>query len=356
MKDWREGLRRVEPYTPGEQPKDAKMIKLNTNENPFPPSPKVEEALRRVADRAEEQRLYPDPTAGELVAAIAKHCKVEEEQVFVGVGSDDVLALCYLTFFNTKQPILFPDLTYSFYPVWANCFGVPFETVPVDEKLRIRAEDYLGKEAGGIIFPNPNAPTGCAMEVSEVEKIVAGNPHCVVIVDEAYVDFGAESAAELLPKYDNLLVVQTFSKSRQMAGMRIGYALGSKEAIRALLDVKYAFNSYTMSRAAIAAGTAAMRDNAYFKKTCKRIEGIREWTGVELGRLGFTVPESKANFLFVTHKKKSAKALQASLRERHIYVRWFDLPRARDYLRITIGTEEQMKALIGALEDILHGK
>lgn len=355
MSSWKENIRKVTPYTPGEQPRDAEMIKLNTNENPYPPSPLVQEALRRAADASERQRLYPDPKATELTRAVAARCNLEEDRVFVGVGSDDVLAMCFLTFFNESTTVFFPDVTYSFYPVWAGCFGVPYREIPLDENFRIRPSDYAGKE-GAVLFPNPNAPTGVDLPIDQIEEIVAQDPDRLVIVDEAYVDFGATSALTLLPKYENLLVVQTFSKSRSMAGMRIGYACGSAEAIRALNSVKHSVNSYTLNAVSIEAGAAAMRDEEYFAACRDRIIATREWAGVELGRLGFRFPESKANFLFVTHPDADAKKLFEELRARHIYVRYFDAPRTRDYLRVTIGTREQMEALFGALEEILHGQ
>ena len=273
MKNWEANVRRVTPYTPGE-PNQPDMIKLNTNENPYPPAPGVAEVLREMDTDA--MRLYPDPTAGELVSAIAENYGLEKDQVFVGVGSDDVLAMSFLTFFNSDRPILFPDITYSFYDVWADLFRIPYERPALDEDFHIRKEDYF-RENGGIVFPNPNAPTGVELPLSDVEEIVSRNRDVVVIVDEAYVDFGAQSALSLLKKYDNLLVVQTFSKSRSMAGMRIGFACGSPELIRYLNDAKYSFNSYTMDRTALAAGAAAVKDREYFEDTCNRIIETREW-------------------------------------------------------------------------------
>lgn len=256
MKLWEANIRKVVPYTPGEQPNESGMIKLNTNENPYSPAPGVEKALKALD--ADTLRLYPDPTAGDLVHSIAAFYGLKDEQVFTGVGSDDVLAMCFLTFFNSEKPILFPDITYSFYDVWADLLRIPYERLALDEEFHIRKEDYF-RENGGIVFPNPNAPTGVEMPLSEIEEIVAKNPESIVIVDEAYVDFGAASALPLIEKYDNLLVVQTFSKSRSLAGMRIGYAFGNPELIKYLNDVKYSFNSYTMDRTTIAAGVASMR-------------------------------------------------------------------------------------------------
>ena len=255
MNTWEANIRKVVPYTPGEQPNQPDMIKLNTNENPYPPAPGVEKALHGI--QPDTLRLYPDPTAGDLVHAIARSYGMKDEQVFVGVGSDDVLAMSFLTFFNSDKPILFPDITYSFYDVWADLFRIPYECKALDENFCIRKEDYFG-ENGGIIFPNPNAPTGVELPLSDIEEILLHNRDVIVIVDEAYVDFGAKSALELIEKYDNLLVVQTFSKSRSMAGMRIGFACGNPQLIRFLNDVKYSFNSYTMDRTTLATGVACL--------------------------------------------------------------------------------------------------
>ena len=354
MAAWEENVRRVIPYTPGEQPKRTDVVKLNTNENPFPPSPLVLQAIRDAAD--DSLRRYPDPKASALTEALAKRYGREAEEVFVGVGSDDVLAMCFLTFFNNREkPILFPDITYSFYDVWAELYGISYETCPVDDAFRIRKEDYL-RPNGGIVFPNPNAPTGRAMSVGEVEEIVAGNPGSVVIVDEAYVDFGAESAAGLIPRYDNLLVVQTFSKSRSLAGMRIGFAMGCAKLIRYLNDVKYSFNSYTMNRTAIAAGVAAVEDEAYFKKTVAEIIRLREAAEKRFALLGFRFVPSRTNFLFVTHPEMPAGEIFTALKSRGIFVRYFNKPRIDDYLRVTIGTEAEMERLFTALGEILPKK
>lgn len=343
MKPWEKNIRRVEPYVPGEQPKDASVIKLNTNENPYPPAPGVLRALEEL--KGEELRKYPDPAAGDLVSAIARTCGVEKDQVFAGVGSDDVLAMCFLTFFNGEKPILFPDITYSFYDVWANLFRIPYHCCPLDQNFEIVAGDYR-RENGGVIFPNPNAPTGKLLPLETVEEILEANRDVIVIVDEAYIDFGGVSAIPLIGKYDNLLVVQTFSKSRSLAGMRVGYALGDSRLIKYLNDVKYSFNSYTMNRAAIAAGVAALEDETYFERTRRQIMVTRERTREALLGLGFSVWESAANFLFVAHKSCPAEELFTALREAGIYVRYFKKPRIDNYLRITIGTNEEMKALI----------
>ena len=350
MKNWEANVRRVTPYTPGEQPNQPDMIKLNTNENPYPPAPGVAKVLREMDTDA--MRLYPDPTAGELVSAIAENYGLEKDQVFVGVGSDDVLAMSFLTFFNSDRPILFPDITYSFYDVWADLFRIPYERPALDEDFHIRKEDYF-RENGGIVFPNPNAPTGVELPLSDVEEIVSRNRDVVVIVDEAYVDFGAQSALPLLKKYDNLLVVQTFSKSRSMAGMRIGFACGSPELIRYLNDAKYSFNSYTMDRTALAAGAAAVKDREYFEDTCNRIIETREWTKRELKALGFSFEDSKANFIFATHETCPAAELFGALREKHIYVRYFPGGRTDNFLRITIGTREEMKKFVMFLKEYL---
>ena len=338
------------PYTPGEQPNQPDMIKLNTNENPYPPAPKVQQVLKEMD--AGDLRLYPDPSAGALVKAIADYYGLNEDQVFVGVGSDDVLAMSFLTFFNGEKPVLFPDITYSFYDVWAELFRIPYERPALDDSFHIKKEDYF-KENGGIIFPNPNAPTGVELPLQDIEEILKANPGSVVIVDEAYIDFGAHSALPLISKYDNLLVVQTFSKSRSMAGMRIGFACGNPVLIKYLNDVKYSFNSYTMNRTSLAAGVAAIGDRDYFEDTCQKIMDTREWTQKELKALGFTFQDSKANFIFAAHKTCPAKQIFEALRAKHIYVRYFAKPRIDNYLRISIGTREEMEQLIRFLKDYL---
>ncbi len=353
MREWENKVLKVIPYTPGEQPNEPDMIKLNTNENPYPPSPRVMEALRNL--KPESMKLYPDPTAGTLVRALARYHGLDESRVFVGVGSDDVLAMCFLTFFQSGKPILFPDITYSFYDVWADLFRIPYKRIPLNEKFEIEKEDYISneEESGGIIFPNPNAPTGIELGQDEIEEIVRKNHDKIVIVDEAYVDFGAVSAEHLLGRYDNLIVVRTFSKSRALAGMRIGYALGSPEAIRYLNDAKYSFNSYTMDQTALAAGTASVEDEEYFREMLGKVISTREWTKRELKRLGFSFADSKSNFLFATHSFCPAKQLFQALRQAHIYVRYFEKPRIDNYLRITIGTQAEMEAFVGFLEKYL---
>lgn len=347
MSSWENNVRKVVPYVPGEQPKRENMIKLNTNENPYPPSPAVEKALKEFA--CGRLRLYPDPAISDLTEALADVYKVKQEQVFVGVGSDDVLAMAFLTFFNGDKPILFPNITYSFYDVWADLFRIPYETPKLDENFCIVKEDYY-KENGGIVFPNPNAPTGVLQSLSDMEDIIAHNRQSVVIVDEAYIDFGGESVLPLIEKYDNLLVVQTFSKSRSMAGMRIGYAFGNERLIQYLNDVKYSFNSYTMNTTAIVSGVAALRDTEYFKETCDKIIHTREWVKEELRKLGFVFRDSKANFIFAFHPDYDGEELFKVLREQDIYVRYFNKPLLNQHLRITIGTEEEMTKLLEFLK------
>ena len=357
---WEDRILRVEPYVAGEQPKEKDIIKLNTNECPYPPAPGVEEAVKKLAQDSSALRLYPDMDATPLVNALAEQYGVDPAQIFVGVGSDDVLALCFLTFFSgadDTHPLLFPDITYSFYDVWANLYRIPFRQVPLREDFSLNPEDYMpsvsGQPNGGVIFPNPNAPTGLALPLTEVESVIEGNPDSIVIVDEAYVDFGAQSALPLLQKYENLLVVQTFSKSRAMAGARVGFAIGNEKLIGYLKDVKFSFNSYTMNLPSIRIGTASAKDAAWFRETTAKIMATRERFGRELRRLGFVFPESKSNFIFAKHPAVSGAELQQALRSRRIIVRRFNKPKISDYLRITIGTDEQMDRVVKALEEIL---
>lgn len=352
MKAWEKNVRTVIPYVPGEQPNQPGMIKLNTNENPYPPAPKVMQALSEMG--ADELRKYPDPTACSLVSQLAASYGVSNEQVFVGVGSDDVLAMCFMTFFNSDKPILFPDITYSFYDVWAEVFRIPYERQPLNENFEIEKEDYY-KENGGIIFPNPNAPTGIIQSLADIEDIIKNNQDVVVIVDEAYIDFGGKSALELIDKYENLLVVQTFSKSRSMAGMRVGYVFGNKCLIKYLNDVKHSFNSYTMNAPTLEAAKEALADTAYFEETLDKIIKTRERVKAELRALGFSVADSMANFLFVTHPKIAARELFEALKIKKIYVRYFNKPRIDNYLRITIGTDEEMDTLIRFLKNYRKG-
>lgn len=345
---WEENVRRVSPYVAGEQPKNPNIIKLNTNECPYPPAPGVADAARKLAEDYAAMRLYPDMDAAPLVRTLAKRYQVQPEQVFVGVGSDDVLSMSFLTFFTAGKKLLFPNITYSFYDVWADLFRIPYECQPLNDHFEIVKEDYY-KENGGVIFPNPNAPTGDLLSLEAIEDILEHNQDVVVIVDEAYIDFGGVSALPLIERYENLLVVQTFSKSRSMAGMRIGYAFGNADLIRALSDVKYSFNSYTMNATAIALGTAAIQDKAYFEETRAKIIATRERTKQRLSEMGFTFGDSKANFLFVTHPSLDAEKLFQALKEAGIYVRYFKKPRIDQYLRITIGTDAEMDALLAFL-------
>jgi histidinol-phosphate aminotransferase len=348
---WQANVRVVTPYKAGEQPKSEGIIKLNTNECPYPPSPLVAASLARLS--ADDFRLYPDPDCSALRSALADYYGLSPEQVFVGVGSDDVLALSFLTFFNSPERILFPDVTYSFYDVWAKLYSIPYRTITVNHQLQIVQVDYL-TENGGIIFPNPNAPTSVLEGLDLIEYIVSKNKNSVVIIDEAYIDYGGTSALPLTKKYNNLLVVQTFSKSRAMAGMRIGYAMGDKELIRHLTNTKFAYNSYTMSRAALALGVAALEDDAYFKDITAKIVATREWFKQELSRLGFSYPEPMGNFVFATHPRIEAKRLFNTLREKGIYVRYWDAKRIDNHLRITIGTDEEMRKLVASLETIIN--
>ncbi|NLZ80641.1 MAG: histidinol-phosphate transaminase [Clostridiales bacterium] len=350
MRLWEDKVRKVVPYTPGEQPKIQDIIKLNTNENPYPPAAEVKTALENLD--ADNLRLYPDPAITDLTQELARYYGLDFNQVFVGVGSDDVLAMAFMTFFNSNKPILFPDISYSFYDVWADLFKIPYVRPALKDDFHMDEKDY-DRENGGIIFPNPNAPTGLAENLEFIENILKNNQDVIVIVDEAYVDFGTESAVSLIDKYENLLVVQTFSKSRSMAGMRIGYAMGNADLIKALSDVKYAFNSYTMSTPAIKLGIEAVKDDAYFRKNIEKIIRTREDAKVKLKELGFKFGDSKANFIFVTHPNYNAFELFEYLKTQKIYVRHFKANRINDYLRITIGTDEQMEKLYKALREKL---
>ncbi|MDO4804900.1 MAG: histidinol-phosphate transaminase [Lachnospiraceae bacterium] len=347
---WESNVRKVVPYTPGEQPKAADIVKLNTNENPYPPSPRVAEAIRTLDPN--RMRLYPDPKIEDLVHAIALVYGRKDEEVFVGIGSDDVLAMCFMTYFNSEKPILFPDITYSFYDVWAEMLRIPYSTQPLDDHFHIRPQDYM-RENGGIVFPNPNAPTGSVLPLSEIEEIVKGNPDSVVIVDEAYVDFGAESALPLIDKYENVIITQTFSKSRSLAGVRVGYAFANPKMIKYLNDVKYSFNSYTMNYPGILLGTAEVLDTVHFRKNCEKIMRTRANASARFRELGFSFDESCSNFLFVTHERVPAKEIFEHLRTKHIYVRWFNKPRIDNYLRVTVGTDEEMERLFSALEEFV---
>ena len=348
---WEDNVRKVVPYVAGEQPNKPNMIKLNTNECPYPPAPGV---ARMAAEMdCDALRLYPNLDAAPMVEALAAYYHVSPRQVFVGVGSDDVLSMAFLTFFNSGRPILFPEVTYSFYDVWADLYRIPYITCALDQSWHICPEDYK-QPNGGVIFPNPNAPTGVLEDLKTVEEIVAANRDVVVIVDEAYVDFGGASALPLLEKYDNLLVVQTFSKSRALAGLRIGFCIGSEKLIGYLNDVKFSFNSYTLNLPAQVLGVEAVRDQAYFRETTARIIATRERVKKELSELGFIFPDSKANFIFASHKSIPAKEIFQALRDADIYVRHWDKPRISEYLRITVGTDEQMDKLLAFLRDYVN--
>lgn len=350
MRPWEKNIRQVVPYVPGEQPAGDKIVKLNTNENPYPPAPGVKKVLEEM--EADRLRKYPDPTASILVKELASYYGLNEDQVFVGVGSDDVLAMSFLTFFNSDKPVLFPDVTYSFYKVWADLFKVPFETPALKEDFTIDIKDYA-KENGGVIFPNPNAPTGVYMPLEQIEEILIANQDVVVIVDEAYVDFAGPSALELLEKYENLLVVQTFSKSHSMAGMRIGFAMGHPDLIRALNNVKYSYNSYTMNLPSLLAGVEAVKDKAYFESTLAKIVATRERSKKRLAELGFTFPDSRSNFIFASHESVPAEKIFEALKKEQIYVRYFKTPGLDNSLRISIGTDEEMDTLFRFLEAYL---
>ncbi len=350
MRVFENNIRKVEPYVPGEQPQ-GNVIKLNTNENPYPPAPGVRTALQNVD--TDLMRRYPDPTAGELVHTLAEYYGVKDEQVFVGVGSDDVLAMCFLTFFNSQKPILFPDITYSFYKVWAELYRIPYECPQVDSQFRIVKEDYY-KENGGVIFPNPNAPTSIYEELDFVEDILRHNQDVIVIVDEAYIDFAGKSAMELIDRYDNLIVVQTFSKARSMAGMRIGYAISNPTLIKYLNDAKYSFNSYTMNQTSLVCGVEAVKDRTYFEEQTAKIIETREWSKKQLSALGFVFPDSRANFIFAKHPEFDAKELFEALKKENIYVRFLGGSRIKDYLRISIGTRQEMEMLISFLKTYIE--
>lgn len=351
MAAWSDNIRKVEPYVPGEQPKDMNVIKLNTNENPYGPSPKAAEAIQD----PDLLRLYPDPKASLLVDTIAAYHGVAPSQVFVGVGSDDVLAMSFLTFFNSDKPILFPDITYSFYDVWAELFRIPYERPALDKNFRLVKEDYY-KENGGVVFPNPNAPTGIYEDLVNVEDIISHNSDSIVIVDEAYIDFGGKSALELIDKYDNLVVVRTFSKSRSMAGLRIGYAISNPPLIKALNDVKYSYNSYTMNRPSIIMGTESVKDDDYFKAMVAKVVATRKRFVENIKPLGFTCLDSSANFVFATHESIPAKEIFESAKNAHIYVRYFDKPRIDNYLRISIGTDKEMDRFVEFLKKYVENR
>lgn len=347
---WTKNFRNIDPYVPGEQSKDKNIIKLNANENPYPPSPMVKKAIE--AFDASALRLYPDANASDLKQALAEYYHVERENIFLGNGSDDVIAIAFQSFFNSNLPIVYPDLTYSFYPVWCSLFNIKYKTYPVDNNFRIHAEDYK-EPNGGVVIPNPNAPTSIGENLDFVEKIMDYNKDSVVIIDEAYVDFGGVSAIPLINKYENLLVTGTFSKSRSLAGMRIGFAVGSKELIAVMEAIKNSYNSYTVDSLSIAAGTASVLDDEYFKDTCNKIIKTRDFVTSEMRAMGFNVLESSTNFIFATKDNESMKDLFEYLKTKKIYIRYFSIPRIENYIRITIGTDAEMNVFIKELKEYL---
>lgn len=348
---WSELVHRLTPYVPGEQPKLQNLVKLNTNENPFGPSPKVLAALQ--AEASESLRLYPDPDSSRLKSAIAEYHGLQANQVFVGNGSDEVLAHVFQALLKHDQPLLFPDISYSFYPVYCGLYGIEFETVPLNAQFEIAIDDYL-RPNGGIIFPNPNAPTGVPMPLSDIERLLKSNTYSVVVVDEAYVDFGTQSAVSLVNQYPNLLVTHTYSKSRSLAGLRVGYALGNATLIQALIRIKDSFNSYPLDRFAEAGAIAAIQDEAYFEQTRQQVIVAREALVADLQSLGFEVLPSGANFIFAKHPKHAGEQLAAGLRDQAVIVRHFKKPaRISDFLRITIGNPSQNQALMQALRTLL---
>lgn len=349
-REWTKNLRNIEPYVPGEQSKDKDIVKINANENPYPPSPKVAEVLKSFDTN--KLRFYPSANSTKLKEAIAKYYKVDVSNVFVGNGSDDVLAVAFQSFFNSEKPIVYPDLTYSFYPVWCSLFGIKYKNYPVGDDFRINPEDYKEKN-GGVVIPNPNAPTSLGEGLDFVEKILNYNQDSVVIIDEAYVDFGGTSSIPLIDKYENLLVTGTFSKSRSLAGLRIGFAIGSKALIDVMEAVKNSYNSYTVDSLSIEMGAASIEDDEYFKSTCKKVIKTRERVTLELEKLGFDVLDSQTNFIFATHNKHNMKSLFEYLKTQKVFIRYFSLPRIENYVRITIGTNEEMDIFLEKTKEFI---
>lgn len=349
-REWTKNLRNIEPYVPGEQSKDKDIVKINANENPYPPSPKAIEALKSFDTN--KLRFYPSANSTKLKEAIAKYYKVDVSNVFVGNGSDDVLAVAFQSFFNSEKPIFYPDLTYSFYPVWCSLFGIKYKNYPVGDDFRINPEDYKEKN-GGVVIPNPNAPTSLGEGLDFVEKILNYNQDSVVIIDEAYVDFGGTSSIPLIDKYENLLVTGTFSKSRSLAGLRIGFAIGSKALIDVMEAVKNSYNSYTVDSLSIEMGAASIEDDEYFKSTCKKVIKTRERVKLELKKLGFDVLDSQTNFIFATHNKHNMKSLFEYLKTQKVFIRYFSLPRIENYVRITIGTNEEMDIFLEKTKEFI---
>lgn len=349
-REWTKNLRNIEPYVPGEQSKDKNIVKINANENPYPPSPKSAKVLKNFDTN--KLRFYPSANSTKLKEAIAKYYKVDVSNVFVGNGSDDVLAVAFQSFFNSEKPIVYPDLTYSFYPVWCSLFGIKYKNYPVGDDFRINPEDYKEKN-GGVVISNPNAPTSLGEGLDFVEKILNYNQDSVVIIDEAYVDFGGTSSIPLIDKYENLLVTGTFSKSRSLAGLRIGFAIGSKALIDVMEAVKNSYNSYTVDSLSIEMGAASIEDDEYFKSTCKKVIKTRERVTLELKKLGFDVLDSQTNFIFATHNKHNMKSLFEYLKTQKVFIRYFSLPRIENYVRITIGTNEEMDIFLEKTKEFI---
>ena len=346
-KFWSKRVQELDPYTPGEQPQDQQYIKLNTNENPYPPSPKAIEAMQNASD--ENMRLYPDPNCHALKQAIAEYYALPVNQVFVGNSSDEVLAHTFVALLKHDKPLLYPDISYSFYPCYCKLFGINATQIPLAEDFTIQPKDYE-QENGGIVFPNPNAPSGILLSLGKIEEILKANPDSVIVIDEAYIDFGGDTAIPLIAKYPNLLITQTFSKSRSLAGLRVGFALGQKELIEGLERVKNSFNAYPLDRAALQGSIASINDKKYFEETCKKIIKTREETTAALEKMNFTVLPSKTNFIFakpnLTLNKTNAKDLYLKLKEEGVLVRYFNAPRVNEFLRITIGTDEEMRIFL----------
>lgn len=349
-KYWNDKVREIEPYVPGEQPKDKKYIKLNTNENPYSPSDKAIEAMKEAVNG--DLKLYPDPTCSDLINEVANYYNLSNDEVFIGNGSDEILAFSFMAFFSEDKKILFPDISYTFYKVYAELFNLDYELVKLNDNFDIPLEE-LKKQNGGVIIPNPNAPTAKYIEVEELKKLVEANKDSVVIIDEAYIDFGGQSMVKFIKDYDNLLVIQTLSKSRSLAGLRVGFALGHKDLIEGLNRIKNSINSYTIDRVALAGAKAAIQDNEYFEEITKKIISTREKVAKDLERLDFKVLDSKSNFVFASHNKVSGKYLYETLKDNGVLVRYFNKERIDNFLRITIGTDEEMSILIEKLELIL---
>lgn len=350
-KYWNDKVKEIEPYVPGEQPKDKKYIKLNTNENPYPPSNRVLDVMKNAVNG--DLKLYPDPTCSDLISEVAKYYNLNNDEIFIGNGSDEILAFSFMTFFSKDKQILFPDVSYTFYKVYAELFNLDYRLVRLDENFDIPLEE-LKEKNGGVVIPNPNAPTGKYIDTEKLKKLVEANKDSVIIIDEAYVDFGGESMVKFIKDYDNLLVIQTLSKSRSLAGLRVGFALGHRDLIEGLNRIKNSINSYTIDRVALAGAKEAIREQEYFEEITKKIINTRERVVEDLENLGFYVLESKANFVFARHNKVPGKYLYESLKEHGVLVRYFNKERIDNFLRITIGTDEEMDILLEKLKVILQ--